>query len=176
MALRGNRLRYLRTTKGLTQEQLATLLQLGKRQIHRYERELSDPASDVVARLASALGTSADYLLGLVDEPIPNLTTGHLSPDESRLIEAYRDGNLELLISIVANRHGQVSRLWQRWRQVPALALIVKRSDNYLLIHCSNLVRDALTWRAALYYNRLHKEASPIQRNKWVCILGAAAA
>src|SRR5579871_1188241 len=111
MALRGNRLRYLRTTKGLTQEELATRLQLGKRQIHRYERELSDPASDVVARLAAALGTSSDYLLGLTDEPAPNLSSAHLSPDESRLIEAYRDGNLQLLIAIVANRHGQVTHL-----------------------------------------------------------------
>ena len=104
MGLKGNRLKQLRVNRGLTQEQLAAQLKLGKRQIHRYENGLSDPASDVVARLALALGVSADFLLGLVDEATDHYMHESLIAEERQLVAAFRQGSLRDMLRIIANR------------------------------------------------------------------------
>jgi transcriptional regulator with XRE-family HTH domain len=48
----------------LTQTKLAAAVGLDQRQISSYENALHVPAADTVARLATALDTSADWLLG----------------------------------------------------------------------------------------------------------------
>src|SRR5579871_2908744 len=65
-----HRLRETRERKGLSQKQLALLCGLGINQISRYENGATDPASHILQKLATSLGVSADYLLGLTDEPI----------------------------------------------------------------------------------------------------------
>lgn len=92
MALRGDRLRELRENFGLTQEELAERLNLGIRQIHRYENEITDPSGDIIARLAKELYVTTDYLLGLVDDPAQDLTEEDLSPMERKLVDAVRKG------------------------------------------------------------------------------------
>lgn len=57
------RLATLRKAKGLTQQQLAELVELHVMQIHRYEAGASQPTLDVIRRLAVALSVSADTLV-----------------------------------------------------------------------------------------------------------------
>ena len=90
MPLRSDRLRQLRNARGFTQEALAERLELGIRQIHRYERGLSDPSGDVVARIASELSVTSDYLLGLSDDPAPCVSRLDLTPTEELLLDAFR--------------------------------------------------------------------------------------
>lgn len=92
--MHGKRLRELRQKRGYSQESLAEALGVGNRQIWRYENEETDPDGAVVAKIARILGTSADYLLGLTDDPIPYIRSkGELSDREYAIILALRLGD-----------------------------------------------------------------------------------
>jgi transcriptional regulator with XRE-family HTH domain len=65
----GERVHLLRRRLGWTQKELAELSKVNLNNIARIERsEIRDPGGSVVARMARALGTSTDYLLGLTEE------------------------------------------------------------------------------------------------------------
>lgn len=57
------RLRTTRKEKGLTQQELARLVELHVAQIRRYESGSSQPTLDVIRKLAIALSISADTLI-----------------------------------------------------------------------------------------------------------------
>jgi transcriptional regulator with XRE-family HTH domain len=59
----GDRIKALRKEQKLTQSALAAKVDLSYIQIGRYEQQKSKPSSDVVRRLADALGTTADFLM-----------------------------------------------------------------------------------------------------------------
>jgi transcriptional regulator with XRE-family HTH domain len=101
MPLRGDRLRQLRQSRGFTQEALAERLNLGIRQIHRYERGLSDPAGNIVAKIARELKVSTDYLLGLTDQPNHPLNEDDLTDQEQGLLSAFRRRDTALLNQIL---------------------------------------------------------------------------
>ena len=102
MPLRGDRLRALREHQKYSQAGLAERLGLGVRQIHRYENNLSDPPASIVARIARELEVTTDYLLGLSDTPKPTLGEDDLSPDEARLLAAYRLGEIREALQLLA--------------------------------------------------------------------------
>ena len=72
----GERLRKIRTERNLNQDDLAALSGVAQATISEYEsgKRRAAPRSDQVAKLATVLGVTADYLLGLVDIPNANLT------------------------------------------------------------------------------------------------------
>jgi transcriptional regulator with XRE-family HTH domain len=57
------RLRQLRTQKGLSQEDLGKIVGLHYNHIGRYERGESRPSADKLQTLAETLGVSNDYLM-----------------------------------------------------------------------------------------------------------------
>lgn len=61
----GKRLARLRKAKGLTQSQLGDLVGVSYRVIAYYEKETQYPPSRLIIPLATALGVSADELLGI---------------------------------------------------------------------------------------------------------------
>jgi transcriptional regulator with XRE-family HTH domain len=66
----GERILLMRRRRGMTQRELGQAAKLNSNTIARLERgDLKDIAGQAVARLARALGVSADYLLGLTDAP-----------------------------------------------------------------------------------------------------------
>ncbi len=71
MSFRYDRIYELRKAQGMTQGQLAEKCGITQNQISRYERGAITPLADVLATIAAALDTSADYLLGLTDAPTP---------------------------------------------------------------------------------------------------------
>lgn len=93
--LYGSRLKELRMQRGYTQEELADLLGVHPRQIHRYEANDVDPSSTVVSRIATTFGVTSDYLLGLTDDPVGRIAEADLSANERRLIFALRSGLLQ---------------------------------------------------------------------------------
>lgn len=103
MPLNGERLRALRQKLGYTQEELAERLSLGPRQIPRYENGETDPAGDIVARLARELETTTDYLLGISDLPQPPISKNDLSPDEAKLVAAFRAGHIKKALKLLAS-------------------------------------------------------------------------
>lgn len=72
----GERIKELRTQKKLTQTELAKLVGLTYIQVGRYEIQKSIPSSDVLQKLATALDTTADFLMnGSSDEVVATQLT-----------------------------------------------------------------------------------------------------
>lgn len=69
--LRFARIRDLRIDRGLTQSQVAQVLNVKQNTYSQYEIGVLNYPLDVVIRLAEYYGTSTDYLLGLTDVPDP---------------------------------------------------------------------------------------------------------
>jgi transcriptional regulator with XRE-family HTH domain len=59
----GERIKILRTEKGFTQKSLAEQIGMTYVQIGRYEKRGAIPSSGVLAKLADALETTADFLM-----------------------------------------------------------------------------------------------------------------
>ena len=83
----GTRLLAARRSRGMTQTQLAEAIGSTQKAISYYEATGGNPSGDVITRIAKALGTTADDLLGLTetnDQPAPATT------DERRLWRRFR--------------------------------------------------------------------------------------
>ena len=65
--LLGKRLKELREERGLTQKQLATLLNLNSVTYLHYEKSLREPPLAVLADIARFFEVSTDYLLGITN-------------------------------------------------------------------------------------------------------------
>ena len=63
-----DRLRELRTEKGLTQQELGDAIGLHGMSISGYERGVKKPSFEALDSLADVLNVSIDYLLGHSDE------------------------------------------------------------------------------------------------------------
>ncbi|GAB6253519.1 helix-turn-helix transcriptional regulator [Bacillus cereus] len=69
------RLREARRSKGLSQEELATLIDSKKTNVSNYETGYSSPPLEVLLQIGNVLSVSIDYLLGRVDNPMPYMNT-----------------------------------------------------------------------------------------------------
>jgi len=107
----GDRIKYLRELKQLTQKDLATKAELTIVQLSRYETNDRKPDPESLRRIVDALDTSGDYLLGRTQDPSPmkeavtNLsfyggpeayTTDEIAMMEAAL-KAYREQKKKLL-------------------------------------------------------------------------------
>ncbi|MBZ0275101.1 MAG: helix-turn-helix domain-containing protein, partial [Anaerolineae bacterium] len=87
-----DRLRDLRLSLGLTQDELAERVGCEVLQIWRYESGKAKPTMDYIVSLAASLNTSADYLLGLSDDPTPHELKVGLNTVEREVLAALRRG------------------------------------------------------------------------------------
>ena len=69
--MRYERIRSMRTDRGLSQQQIAELLNVKQNTYSQYEIGVLNYPLDVVVKLAEYYETSVDYLLGLTDEKAP---------------------------------------------------------------------------------------------------------
>lgn len=69
--LKYERIRNLRIDKGLTQQQVASYLNVKQNTYSQYEIGVLHYPLDIVIKLAEYYGTSVDYLVGLTDNPEP---------------------------------------------------------------------------------------------------------
>lgn len=63
------RLKYLRSQRKLTQQQLGVFVDAGKQVVNNWEAGRNMPTLAVACTLADALGVSLDYLVGRSDDP-----------------------------------------------------------------------------------------------------------
>jgi transcriptional regulator with XRE-family HTH domain len=90
IALRTERLKALREQRGWSQRELARYCGVGETVINKYERAVSDPSATALRLIAEKLDVSADYLLGLTDDPHGCIDSGDLSDDERAVLYALR--------------------------------------------------------------------------------------
>jgi len=60
----GERIRKLRTERGLTQEKLAEQIGVARGSVARYEAGTYYPSQEVIVKLAAILGVTTDLILG----------------------------------------------------------------------------------------------------------------
>lgn len=102
--MRGDRIRQLRENVNWTQEKLAEEIGVPVLQINRYENNKNKPKADVISRLSSVLGCSADYLLGLTDDPMPHsMDANNLSARERLALSAWRSGDVRRAIKAIVD-------------------------------------------------------------------------
>ena len=96
----GDKIKELRTANELTQTMLAEKTGISRSIISQYENNQVEPTATVIAKLATALGCSADYLLGLEDDfgtktVYPARETERISTDEAKLLQYFRKNSDE---------------------------------------------------------------------------------
>jgi len=83
-----DRLRETMDMRGMTQAQLAAASNQKEPTIHRYLKgKNKSPQIDILVKMASALHVSADFLLGITDQPNGSYD---LSVEEDILLSSYR--------------------------------------------------------------------------------------
>ncbi len=92
-----NRLKALRTEKGLRQTDLAEILKTKQQTIARYESGEREPDIATICRLCDIFDCTADYLLGRSTNPKPSI----LDTDAS-LLQAYHDAPPSVITAINA--------------------------------------------------------------------------
>lgn len=95
-------IKALRKSKGLSQEELAVKLSVVRQTISKWEKGLSVPDAGTVIKIADALGTTVNVLLGEVS----------LEPDEQGAVQAIA-AKLELLNEQLAKRSERNRRIWR---------------------------------------------------------------
>ena len=90
----GDRLRTLRESKGMTQDDLAEVTGMNRVTIAKYETGKIEPKSKSLSKLAAALDVSTDFLIGQSDEQHEpdHVESGAPKTPEARLISAGIDG------------------------------------------------------------------------------------
>lgn len=87
-AFNGLRMQNLRMDLNLSQLQLAKKVKVEKNTISNYECNVSAPPCDKLKKLCLELETTADYLLGLSEEPHPDISYVRSIPDEYKELRA----------------------------------------------------------------------------------------
>lgn len=89
----GDRLKELREDQGMTQTDLANLLNISRTSISGYETEANDPSIDILIKIADIFNVSLDYLLGRTKEKynlnLMNKANKQILLDLYKVIENY---------------------------------------------------------------------------------------
>lgn len=101
--MRADRLKTIRVRNGYTQETLAEEIGTDKKQVSRWEGGVFTPNTETLIKIAQVLNVSADYLLGLSDDPMPQLRIDNMTEEERRVVAAMRRGEKLEAIRVIAN-------------------------------------------------------------------------
>jgi transcriptional regulator with XRE-family HTH domain len=102
MPLIQSRLKQLRQTLKLTQQDVADRIGVAQQQYADWERGRFSPSVDVVAKIANVLECSVDYVLGLSEAPNQVFAGANLTEDERKVVLRYRnEKRAKLLINAI---------------------------------------------------------------------------
>lgn len=101
-----NKIKNIRLERGMTQDELAHLLNVTRVSVSRYETGDRGLDAPTICALCDIFDCSADYLLGRVALPSPDLT-----PDEEELLLAWRaaDDHDRAIVSLTLARYREES-------------------------------------------------------------------
>lgn len=90
----GNRLKELRISKNLSQEDLGTILGVRKSSISNWETEKATPTFEVLTKIAEYFNVTTDYLLGFNQDDLDKIQKLKIACQEAGLM-AGQDFTLE---------------------------------------------------------------------------------
>lgn len=76
----GNTLREIRKCKGLSQENMASMLNISRSGYSKYESGESSPSIDTIKEICEILNISSDYLIGIKNDDVMNKETIRNNP------------------------------------------------------------------------------------------------
>ncbi|MGM0882085.1 MAG: helix-turn-helix domain-containing protein [Bacillota bacterium] len=90
----GTRIKHLRTERGLTQQEIASQLEMGRSNFGHIENDRVTPTSEDLQKIADILNTTTDYLLGrdFSGATVPEWATYKDKRDFKKLLE--EDGEI----------------------------------------------------------------------------------
>lgn len=100
----GDRIINLRDMKDMTQVRLSKMIGVTKSTMSKYENNLTIPNADILGKIADALNTTADYLIGRTNNYSPlnkNEKWVRLDEQEDLFLEKFSDLNFENKVRIL---------------------------------------------------------------------------
>lgn len=128
------RLKNLRTNKGLTQEELANILDINRVQYNQYENDYNTIPVKHLNSLANFFNVSIDYLLGFNSEASYNYTSKELDNLKAgnRLKEFRKENNLtQLKLAQYLNTNQSVVANYERGRTIIATSFLCFICQKY---------------------------------------------
>lgn len=89
----GTRLIFLMESADMTQKELADKIGISKQSLYKYTHNLCEPRSEIIARMATVLNTTADYIVGLTDNasaPSKDIKAEQTAKKENELLTKLR--------------------------------------------------------------------------------------
>jgi len=71
IAMIGERLKDVRKSRNISQKKLGDIIGVQKTTISLYESDKSNPNDSVKEKIAKYFNISLDYLIGVIDDPVP---------------------------------------------------------------------------------------------------------
>jgi len=90
MTSQSKRIKSRRQAIGMSQEELAYRIGTSQSQVSKYERGVNDLTGDVLTKIAHALETTSDYILGITDNPNKEVNESNLDSLETEIFELLR--------------------------------------------------------------------------------------
>lgn len=89
------RLKELRKSKGISQQQLADVILVSQQSVNKYENHNVEPDIETLIKIAEFFEVSVDYLIGRtnVKEQANNIKINELSNEEIKILKNYRELN-----------------------------------------------------------------------------------
>lgn len=84
----GERVKQLRQSAGMTQEQLAERIWVSKATISNYELSERNPSPEIIIKIARVFGVSTDYLLGVEDMRKRTIDISGLPDEDVRFVQS----------------------------------------------------------------------------------------
>ncbi len=85
----GNKIKELRVSQKITQNELATRLGVTKSAISSYENGSRLPSYDILIKISRIFKVSTDYLLGCVDEKAQSVSVSGLTESQIAAVKSY---------------------------------------------------------------------------------------
>lgn len=85
----GDRLKYLRNKKKLTQAEMAKKIDVARTTYAMYEQNKREPDNEILNRIADFYNVSTDYLLGRTDNPNPPTKEFNPLDEINKLLKKY---------------------------------------------------------------------------------------
>ncbi|MGG3452324.1 helix-turn-helix transcriptional regulator [Domibacillus aminovorans] len=110
----GGRLKNLRLSKGISQQELADRLQINRSTYARYELSKTQPDFATLEKLADFYGVTTDYIIKGIKNSDVDLTE-----DEKEMLEFFKNPELNLFFKEMAqSEEGKLEQLRKIWEAI----------------------------------------------------------